>query len=142
VTKSNDKTEILPNLFVGDSIAGYEFSKDKNAVVIDVRDIEIGASAIDAEYHYQCLFPEDDKFSHVLSIKNLDKVADLIEKSLKNGKRVIVHCGASLERSPMAIAWFLHRKADMSFRDAYSLVKSKHLTRDITDWLPFGYEEM
>jgi len=135
-------SEIIENLFVGNCTAGHDFSKNTDGVVIDVRDYCVDAPKMNSEYHYQCLFPEEDQFCHVVSIKNLDKIADLIEKKLKQGKRVIVNCGAGMERSPLTIAWYLYRKKGMGFRNAYQFVKDKHrATRDVECWLPFGYDE-
>lgn len=41
------------------------------------------------------------------SRKQLDKAADYITEQLRAGKRLIVHCGQGVERSPLTVAWWL-----------------------------------
>ena len=58
---------------------------------------------------------------------SLDIAADNIESALNSHGRVLVHCGAGIERSPLVVAWFLHRKLGMTMDDAYALIISKRL---------------
>jgi protein-tyrosine phosphatase len=69
--------------------------------------------------------------------KNLDSLADTIDKALKEDQRdILLHCGMGSERSPLAAAWFLYRKRNMSFEDAYKLVREKRpATMDRTVWV-------
>ncbi len=138
-----EESEILPNLFVGNSDAGLACSTDKDFFIIDVRDDNICHSVYYtavAEHMWQSLFPEHDMFSHIISIDNLDFIVDIIEQKMAEGKKVIVHCGAGVERSPLVCTWFMHKKKGMEFKQAYEFVKNKHHdTRDISDWLPFNY---
>jgi protein-tyrosine phosphatase len=55
----------------------------------------------------------------------LSIIADTIETLLSNGKKVLLHCGAGVERSPLACVWFLHTKRNMEFNKAYELVMEK-----------------
>lgn len=56
---------------------------------------------------------------------NLDRVAFTIERLLMNRKRVLVHCGQGVERSPLAVAWYLRSYRDYTLDDAYALLKRK-----------------
>ena len=75
----------------------------------------------------------------------LDVVADTIESRLASGQSVLVHCGAGVERGPLAVAWYLHRKVGMTMDEAYQHVMGRRpqaQRRDIdlpekhyADWL-------
>src|SRR5579884_1196928 len=55
---------------------------------------------------------------------------------LKDGKKVLLHCGAGIERSPLACVWFLHTKRNMDFDEAYEFVKEKRpIVADRRTWL-------
>lgn len=70
------------------------------------------------------------------SPKQLDIVANMIDAQLKTGKKVLVHCAAGMERSPLAIMWYLMRKKGMDLKDAYSFVKARRpMVMDSLDWL-------
>jgi len=66
----------------------------------------------------------------------LNRVAEAIHKNMKAGKKVMVHCAAGQERSPLAVVWFLHTKRGMDLEAAYDMVRSKRpQTMDCLDWL-------
>jgi len=71
------------------------------------------------------------------NIKVLDEFADFVDKLLSEGRKVLVHCAMGVERSPLAVVWYLHKKKGMSIPEAYAFVKSKRsVVADRTVWLP------
>jgi protein-tyrosine phosphatase len=71
------------------------------------------------------------------SPRMLDEASDTIAKALKRGRKVFVHCGAGLERSPLAVAWYLWRSgAATSLEAAYVTVLQKRpAARQHADWV-------
>ena len=58
-------------------------------------------------------------------IGTLNRVAKLILWILSNSdKRVVVHSSVGIERSPLAVAWFLKKYSDMTADEAYSAIKA------------------
>jgi protein-tyrosine phosphatase len=73
----------------------------------------------------------------VANVKVLDDFADLVDKLLAEGRKVLVHCGMGVERSPLAVVWYLHRKKGMSIAEAYKYVMARRsVVADRTVWLP------
>jgi len=73
----------------------------------------------------------------VANVKVLDDFANLVDKLLSEGKKVLVHCGMGVERSPLAVVWYLHRKKGMSIADAYRYVMNRRsVVADRSSWLP------
>jgi len=71
------------------------------------------------------------------NVKVLDEFADFVDKLLSEGRKVLVHCAMGIERSPLAVVWYLHKKKGMSIPEAYAFVKSKrNVVADRTVWLP------
>jgi protein-tyrosine phosphatase len=71
------------------------------------------------------------------NVKVLDEFADFVDKLLSEGRKVLVHCAMGVERSPLAVVWYLHKKKGMSIPEAYAFVKSKRsVVADRTVWLP------
>jgi len=71
------------------------------------------------------------------NVKVLDEFADFVDKLLSEGRKVLVHCAMGIERSPLAVVWYLHKKKGMSIPEAYAFVKSKrNVVADRTIWLP------
>jgi predicted protein tyrosine phosphatase len=52
----------------------------------------------------------------------LDLVADMIDTFVKREEDVLVHCGAGIERSPLSVVWYLHKKKGLSIEEAYRIV--------------------
>jgi hypothetical protein len=60
------------------------------------------------------------------SPRMLDEAADAITAALKRGKKVFLHCGVGMERSPLAAAWYLWRSGQVKSLDAgYAIVLKK-----------------
>ena len=77
----------------------------------------------------------DDGQIHA-DVRMLDIVADVINLSVARGEDILVHCGAGIERGPLAVAWYLHKYKDMSIEDAYKMIKSmRKETADRSVWL-------
>ena len=74
-------------------------------------------------------------FIKLASTKQLDLVTDMIDKYIIEGK-VLVHCGAGEERSPLAVAWWYSKYAKISMKEAYDYVKTwRKETIDSMEWL-------
>lgn len=70
-------------------------------------------------------------------------VAQAIAWGLRDsGKDVFVHCTAGLERSPLAVAWYLCTYYGYHIDAAYDLIKSKRFCYDRREWIEFvSYEQ-
>lgn len=109
--------EIIPNLFVGD-FADAKSDAAKDMFILCVLEQKPSDEPANATW---IPFLEGDKANHT----QLDAIAAVIDAQLSAGRKVLTHCGAGIERSPLAVVWFLHAKRGMSIGDAYKLVIEK-----------------
>lgn len=117
--------EILPNLYLGD---GKDLAEFQGSVVYVREDIPL-RSRPDAKW---IPFHRDGK----ANTAKLDEAAAAINGLLASGDRVFVHCGAGTKRSPLAVAWYLHRYKGMTIDQAYDLIQTKRsVVLRMTDWL-------
>ena len=66
----------------------------------------------------------------------VEAVADLVELHLAREERVLVSCGHGIERSPLAVVWYLYRKRGMDVSSAYGLVRQKRpQVQERLDWM-------
>lgn len=117
--------EILPGLFLGD---GRDLAEFKGSVVYVREDIPL-RSRPDAKW---IPFHRDGKADPA----KLDEAAAAIKDHLDKGDRVFVHCGAGTKRSPLAVAWYLHRYKGMTIDEAYDFIQERRpIVLRMTDWL-------
>ena len=117
--------EVLPNLYLGD---GKDLADFKGSVVYVREDIPL-KSRPDAKW---IPFHRDGK----ADVAKLDEAASAIEALLEKGDRVFVHCGAGTKRSPLAVAWYLHRYKGMTIDQAYDFIQERRpVVLRMTDWL-------
>jgi protein-tyrosine phosphatase len=116
------ETEVITNLFVGDLQDAQKF----DGIVINVLpDIPQGEPP--HAIHMPIL---------ARGIESLDSTAELIDRQLAHGHRVLVHCEEGCERAPLVVAWFLKTRRAMSLDEAYALLKSKRpIVEDRRRWL-------
>jgi len=66
----------------------------------------------------------------------LDAVAHVIQNHIDAKERLMVHCGAGMERSPLALTWYLHTRMGLTLEDAFALVKTKRpQAQNRLEWL-------
>lgn len=83
--------------------------------------------------HY---IPIKDEFNHVKT-EAIDRAADLITERLTAGAKLLVHCAAGIERSPLTCAWWLRKMGVHSTLSAayIHLRIIRPIVEDRTVWL-------
>ncbi|MEM3958646.1 MAG: dual specificity protein phosphatase [Thermoproteota archaeon] len=67
---------------------------------------------------------------------NLEIVSRLIDGYLSQKCKVLVCCAQSMERSPLAVAYYLSKRNKISLEEAYGIVESKHpITLRRVEWV-------
>ena len=69
--------------------------------------------------------------------ETVDLVSDTIQRELgHNGRKVVVHCHMGMERSVLAVAWWLHSYKNMSLDEAYELIRqTRPISLDRGEWI-------
>ena len=64
-------------------------------------------------------------------------VSATIQRELGHtGRKVVVHCHMGMERSVLAVAWWLHSYKNMSLDEAYGLISQKRpIALDRREWI-------
>jgi len=126
--------EIIKNLYVGDIEDVLRFEKDHpEGRIFCVLEIRPEEEPIDAHHIPLC-----KEISGQLRVNYVNKrvLLKLIHEHLIRGRKVLVHCGAGIERSPLAVACYLKDYHDLSLDEAYKIVKDhKPQAQDRRDWL-------
>ena len=124
--------EIIPRLFLGDQQDAIDFAeKVPDGHIICVLEQRPGNEPFKSMH-----IPVLTSSGHVHS-DQLNKVACIIDALLKQGNPLLIHCGAGIERSPLTVAWFLHKYLRLdNISEAYNLIKSKRpQIADRSEWL-------
>lgn len=126
--------EILPNVWLGDKLDAYglrdndrwklicvleqkppEFKNTSNVIWLPVLSIVEGEQRA--------------------PVQNLNRITNQIDSLLRQGFKVLIFCGAGLERSPLAVAWYIHLKFFIDEFEAYNwILKFRHVSNK-TDWI-------
>jgi protein-tyrosine phosphatase len=119
-------SEVVPGLFVGGRPDAAGFDGFRLSVLDDPGD------STPAEAHIPILTGEDGGVDPVA----LDRAAETIDAALREGRRVLVYCGHGARRSPLAVAWYLHRRRGLSLSDAYvALRTARPRVEPASSWL-------
>jgi hypothetical protein len=118
--------EVLPGLWVGDQWA-CEIARERGMRRLCVLE---GSCAVPACRHYRILSP--DGSAEILRLdSSMREISDIWPQ-----KRLLVHCGAGVERSPLTLAWFLMRRLYVSLDDGYAwLKKCRPVVEDRQSWI-------
>lgn len=126
--------EIIQNLYIGDMSDAIMFEHDHpEGRIYCVLELRPEDEPLDAHH-----IPICQEIAGELRVKLLNKrlLLKLIHGQLIKGRKVLVHCGAGIERSPLAVACYLADYHEMSMDDAYKLIKEKRpQVQDRRSWL-------
>ena len=79
----------------------------------------------------------------IAMIPNLELIAHVIQNHIDAKAKLLVHCMMGMERSPLAMTWYMHERLGMGLMDAFDYVKGKRpqaLNR--VQWLNSTYDKM
>ena len=66
----------------------------------------------------------------------VDALATIIHKALQSGERVLVHCGAGIERSPLVVVFYLWKYKQYTLVSAYEHVMNiRQIVQDRSHWM-------
>ena len=122
----SELSEIVDGLFIT-SRDGVDAAMMENHFIINVTQ----KGELDTYYDAQIsLYP--DERTNMIRLKTL---ALLIDELLQTGRRVAVHCSMGMERSVLAVAYYLHATRDMGLDEAYALImESRPIALDRRSW--------
>ena len=141
-------TKILDHLYLGDI---HDAQKFEGTIICVMQEL---VSALEPEKAYWIpiirtrgklnndeLIEEQDV--EVVALKHqLELVCDIINKNTDQGKDTLIHCMASIERSPLTVIYYLHKHKNMGYNEAYEYVKKIHpITANRLSWLNLSYDE-
>lgn len=95
--------EVVPNLFVGDYPDALRFEGETLCVLEGAREAHPHAT------HWLPVLQGEPGKDFYASPARLDEISVLITERLQAGVRLLVHCGAGIERAPLVVAWWLVR---------------------------------
>ena len=126
------------------SVDGVGQALREGYVVINVaEEIESDAHAhialqpYTAEENYKTYGYEEEFYERQLT--QVDMIANLINSTLTNGRSVVVHCHMGMERSVLAVAWYLHTYGKLTLSEAFDKIRvSRPIAQDRREWIGEG----
>ena len=87
-----------------------------------------------AEENYKTYGYEEEFYERQLTQVGL--VASLIDDSRYKGRSVVVHCHMGMERSVLAVAWYLHTYCELTLSEAFEKIRvSRPIAQDRREWI-------
>ncbi|XP_071168827.1 dual specificity protein phosphatase 3-like [Mytilus edulis] len=125
----NDGDEIFPNIYVGNEFLARDPAEVKSNGITHVlnlamEDVETGKKfykEIGAKYFE--IFAEDDPKFDIK--KCFYEACEIIDKALKDGGKILVHCVAGYRRSPTVAIAYMMIKKKYNLWDAIAEARSK-----------------
>lgn len=134
----NSVDKVIDGLWVGNSMGGKKAAKGRFEFDLIVCLLECGLAEQMATPNvlHVPIRTDTTKGASIVSTVRLTLLAEIIHLARNAGQRVLVHCLAGMERSPLAIAWYLYTKLGMTLDGAYELLKQKRpIVTDCRSWL-------
>ena len=112
--RAKGPSEITPGVFVGGWKDALHFEGSRFCVLDEALPDMPSATHV----------PIYDEGTDRANTKNLDRLAEAIGRARKKGEPVLVFCGHGVRRSPLAVAWYLHRSERVPLDAAYARIRT------------------
>lgn len=140
-------TKICDFLYLGDINDAKTFDGEVIMVAQDTpRDQQdhsywIPCFKIETEWDKEELIHGQDVEVKIIK-NNIDLVIQRIRECGKYNEKILIHCIAGIERSPLIIAKFLHDYNGMNWDEAYDYIQKKRPeVQNRLQWLNMTYDE-
>jgi len=132
--EETDANEVMPNVWVGSGSDAYEVKDNPKYHLICV--LEQKPVGFLKNFSWLPVLSKDEEGFDVARMESLDVISSEIDKLLARGFIVVVFCGAGMERSPLAVAWYVHKTVGINIEDAYCWVKKhRRITTPRMEWI-------
>jgi protein-tyrosine phosphatase len=130
-------SEIIARLYIGAQADVPYFASQRDVVIVCVRNRWPEEEPINALWVPVVGVNDHSHQQHIFGLpKNLDLVAQLIHDWRTVGYTVLVHCKEGVERSPLAVAWYLMKHHSLTMAQAYLVVcQKRHGVEDRRHWV-------
>lgn len=126
---NNTYHEIIPNLYIGDKDSikqKYFANKPKMVIINATKDVPINKNITHNVQNYRVPVHDDLKRSSIIQMATyLPNIAAIINRHLKNGHTVLVHCYAGRQRSCAIVAAYLMKYKHYRLKQAINYIKRK-----------------
>jgi len=123
-------------------ITGYEGIEDIERFQYGVGNDYIINTAGEINNRADVKIPVEPSMGTRQTLKRVDMIADIIHEQLYSFKRlpseykVIVHCAMGMERSVLAVAWYLQKYENYTLDSAYERIhKIRPIACDRSSWI-------
>ena len=128
----NERSHILGSIYISDYVGASCFEGRKICVHHDC--------SLVTDLHIPLLLrrpnSDIDRSGAKVNRANLSIISDLIEKHFKSNLPLCVHCKGGVERSPLAVVYWLNTRRGYNWEDAYQLVREKRsVVEDRSGWM-------
>lgn len=130
--------EIWDNIYVGNIVDAKTF-QGVICCVLEQTNPDVLEGNVREDAH---MFPILDTVYGEVNMAMIELLAQFAIRTRRGrpNTKILIHCGAGVERSPLAVAYVIFRAYRGDFRwftEAYEMVKRKHPdTRDRSNWIP------
>jgi protein-tyrosine phosphatase len=121
----HDVTEIVPNLWLGNYKAAYDYSflsKYKINIIITIRETFDNTRKY-PNIKYLTLGVKDVDVCNINLIPIFENITTFIYNSLKSGNRILIHCKRGHHRSATIIAAYLIKYLHYDYNSAIKYIK-------------------
>jgi len=146
-------TKIIDNIHIGNWYDAYQYGEDFDYII----NVATNEEFTNAE-HELLRSPKrpilisapflDDNIADISRLYDIGNMLDFFSDETKdhlNYNQILVHCAAGIERSPLAVAWWMVTIRDhpaCTWDDAYKFILSKRpQVEDRRYWIPMAYRE-
>jgi protein-tyrosine phosphatase len=68
--------------------------------------------------------PIYDPANDAPNVPNRNRLADAVHSARRENQSVLIFCGHGVRRSPLGVAWYLHRYEKLPLDDAYAQIRA------------------